>query len=199
MPTRSTAATFQRLDRPRANDCSGLARASIRGTRLLDRWPISACGCTGPSEYIHNGFKVGPNYCPPGAPVADAWIDAADKRVRSDSDDLSQWWRVFNDPQLDALIHDAYRQNLTLREAGFRVLAAGPIGHHRHRQPVPPIAIRVRRLLAHDGQHRDGQQHRLLGSSSSWDFRYAAKFQPVGLRVRARLGVGLLGALPPCR
>ncbi|HEV8068826.1 MAG TPA: efflux transporter outer membrane subunit [Planctomycetaceae bacterium] len=85
---------------------------------------ILACGCTGPSEYIHNGFKVGPNYCPPGAPVADTWIDAADKRVRTDSDDLSQWWRVFNDPVLDGLIGDAYRQNLTLREAGFRVLAA---------------------------------------------------------------------------
>jgi len=83
-----------------------------------------ACGCTGPSEYIHNGFKVGPNYCPPGAPVAQTWIDAADKRVRTDSDDLSQWWRVFNDPVLDGLIGDAYRQNLTLREAGFRVLAA---------------------------------------------------------------------------
>jgi NodT family efflux transporter outer membrane factor (OMF) lipoprotein len=85
---------------------------------------VLTCGCTGPSEYIHNGFKVGPNYCPPGAAVADAWIDAADKRVRSESEDLSQWWRVFNDPQLDALIQDAYRQNLTLREAGFRVLAA---------------------------------------------------------------------------
>ena len=52
------------------------------------------------------------------------WIDANDKRVRNDSDDLSQWWRVFNDPVLDSLINDAYRQNLTLREAGFRVLAA---------------------------------------------------------------------------
>jgi NodT family efflux transporter outer membrane factor (OMF) lipoprotein len=82
------------------------------------------CGCTGPGEYIHNGFKVGPNYCPPGAPVAQTWIDVADKRVRTDSDDLSQWWRVFNDPVLDGLIGDAYRQNLTLREAGFRVLAA---------------------------------------------------------------------------
>jgi NodT family efflux transporter outer membrane factor (OMF) lipoprotein len=85
---------------------------------------ILACGCTGPSEYIHNGFKVGPNYCPPGAPVAQTWIDAADKRVRTDSEDLSQWWRVFNDPVLDGLVRDSYQQNLTLREAGFRVLAA---------------------------------------------------------------------------
>ena len=40
------------------------------------------------------------------------------------ADDLSKWWTVFNDPALDNLICCAYRQNLTLREAGFRVLEA---------------------------------------------------------------------------
>src|SRR5262249_43657062 len=38
--------------------------------------------------------------------------------------DLSEWWRVFKDPALDALIETAYRQNITLREAGSRILAA---------------------------------------------------------------------------
>jgi len=85
---------------------------------------LLTCGCTGPREYVHNGFKVGPNYCQPGAPVADTWIDAADKRVRTNSEDQSQWWRVFNDPVLNTLVRDAYGQNLTLREAGFRVLAS---------------------------------------------------------------------------
>jgi NodT family efflux transporter outer membrane factor (OMF) lipoprotein len=84
----------------------------------------SLCGCTSFKEYIQNGFKVGPNYCQPPAPVAQEWIDANDKRVRSDADDLSKWWTVFNDPGLDALICCAYRQNLTLREAGCRVLEA---------------------------------------------------------------------------
>ena len=82
------------------------------------------CGCTSLQEYIHNGFKVGPNYGRPSAPVANDWIDADDQRVRKESDDLSQWWTVFNDPVLDDLVCYAYRQNLTLREAGFRVLEA---------------------------------------------------------------------------
>jgi len=82
------------------------------------------CGCTPWRQYFANGFKVGPNYCTPPAPVEREWIDAADERVRSEEDDLSAWWRVFNDPVLDNLICTAYRQNLTLREAGFRVLAA---------------------------------------------------------------------------
>ena len=56
--------------------------------------------------------------------MASNWIDASDKRVRTDSDDLSKWWTVFNDPVLNDLICDAYHQNLTLREAGYRVLQA---------------------------------------------------------------------------
>lgn len=82
------------------------------------------CGCTGVSEYIRNGCKVGPNYKPPCAPVARDWIDSADRRVRTSSDDLAGWWTVFDDPLLNDIILRAYHQNLTLREAGFRVLAA---------------------------------------------------------------------------
>ena len=82
------------------------------------------CGCTSFQDYFHNGFKVGPNYERPPAPVAKNWIDADDVRVRSEADDISKWWTVFNDPALDSLICLAYQQNLTLREASFRVLQA---------------------------------------------------------------------------
>ena len=103
------------------------------GMRNRPRWAsrvllgTAACalgGCTPLKEYVHNGFKVGPNYTTPPAAVAEHWIDASDKRVRSEQDDLSKWWTVFNDPTLDGLICDAYKQNLTLKEAGFRVMAA---------------------------------------------------------------------------
>jgi NodT family efflux transporter outer membrane factor (OMF) lipoprotein len=85
---------------------------------------VSISGCTPWREYFANGFKVGPNYGRPPAPVAKEWIDASDKRVRTQSDDLSKWWTVFNDPVLDSLVCYAYGQNLTLRQAGFRVLEA---------------------------------------------------------------------------
>jgi NodT family efflux transporter outer membrane factor (OMF) lipoprotein len=85
---------------------------------------VPLCGCTPLGQYIRNGFKVGPNYQEPPAPVATHWIDVADKRVRSESDDLSQWWTVFNDSVLDSLVCYAYRQNLTLQQAGFKVLTA---------------------------------------------------------------------------
>jgi outer membrane protein TolC len=56
--------------------------------------------------------------------VASEWIDYRDPRVKSEEPDLAEWWRVFRDPALDALIETAYRQNLSLREAGTRILAA---------------------------------------------------------------------------
>ncbi|MBI3822889.1 MAG: hypothetical protein HY289_09465, partial [Planctomycetes bacterium] len=110
---------------PRQAD-NDLARSSrvIRAVLLLVS--LSPCllvcssGCTTLSQYLHNGFKVGPNYVEPPAPVAADWIDAGDKRT--DPEDLSTWWKTFNDPVLDDLIDSAAQQNLTLRQAGTRIL-----------------------------------------------------------------------------
>jgi NodT family efflux transporter outer membrane factor (OMF) lipoprotein len=97
-----------------------------RSIQLLGLALAAGClsGCTSPSEYIHNGFMVGPNYTGAKAAVAPQWIDAGDKRVRSDPADLSRWWGVFNDPVLNDLVYHAYMQNITLKEAGARILAA---------------------------------------------------------------------------
>ena len=69
----------------------------LAGVAALVTVSLLTCGCTSFSEYVHNGFKVGPNYRPPPAAVAKDWIDAADVRVKR-SDDLSRWWTVFDDP-----------------------------------------------------------------------------------------------------
>src|SRR5687768_11226738 len=75
-------------------------------------------------DWWRNGFKVGPDYCPPAAPVASQWIDYEDPRVKSEEQQLTHWWTVFNDPVLNSLIQTAYQQNLTLRAAGARILEA---------------------------------------------------------------------------
>src|SRR5438132_13678398 len=100
---------------------------------LLGRWLVLAClasalclssGCvtTGPLDYVRNGFKVGPDYCRPPAPVAEQWIQAKDPGVQDRH--LQDWWQVFQDAALNSLIDTAYAQNLTLRVAGTRVLEA---------------------------------------------------------------------------
>lgn len=84
----------------------------------------SVAGCTNCREYVSNGFKVGPNYCRPAAPVADQWLDREDPTLDTTQVDDGAWWRTFNDPVLDALIASAYEENLTLRVAGLRILEA---------------------------------------------------------------------------
>ncbi len=97
----------------------GRARSCVAAVSLL---AVIISGCTPWAEYKNNGFKVGPNYHRPHADVADHWIDSTDKRLSSDEPDLSQWWTNFNDPQLNDLILYAVHQNLSLKEACFRIL-----------------------------------------------------------------------------
>ncbi len=68
--------------------------------------------------------KVGPDFVRPEVAVSPNWMEAGDKRVKSEAADYRNWWRAFNDPVLDRLIDRAYRENLTLRIAGVRVLEA---------------------------------------------------------------------------
>lgn len=81
-------------------------------------------GCSSIREYVAQGFKVGPNYIPPSVEVASNWIDSSDSKIYSGPADTPEWWKTFRDPVLDHLIETMNRQNLTLREAGFRLLAA---------------------------------------------------------------------------
>jgi hypothetical protein len=64
-------------------------------------------GCTPLMEFVHNGFKVGPNYQRPPAPLAPAWIDSGNPRVKSAPADYSAWWAAFNDPMLNDLVRTA--------------------------------------------------------------------------------------------
>ncbi len=112
-------------------------RQSKRGGRpivfsvLLALALQTGCAYTGNvRDYVSNGFKVGPQYCKPGAPVADDWIDSYDERVSLELPAYPDWWNSLNDPVLSQLIFDMYQQNLSLRVAGTRVLQA------RHLQAI---------------------------------------------------------------
>lgn len=71
------------------------------------------CGCA----------TVGPDYVKPAAPEPATWVEQ-DERIKSESADLSAWWKTFNDPVLDGLVETAYEQNLSLQIAGIRILEA---------------------------------------------------------------------------
>lgn len=69
-------------------------------------------------------LKVGPDFTPPSAPVADSWTGGGQGSLRSEPGQHEEWWAVFNDTVLDTLVSEAHRQNLDLQTAGLRVLEA---------------------------------------------------------------------------
>ena len=63
---------------------------------------------------------VGPNYKDPKTSVANHWVKNA--TVRETPAQTANWWNVFHDKNLTALICNGYRNNLTVQSAGVRVL-----------------------------------------------------------------------------
>ncbi|HEV3387279.1 MAG TPA: efflux transporter outer membrane subunit [Gemmata sp.] len=101
------------------------SRAAFRRYSVaLSAVAVLAAGCTTFSDYVHNGFKVGPNFEEPQAATIAAWIDAGDKRIASESPPGDDWWNVFSDPSIPILIETAHRENLDLKTAGTRILQA---------------------------------------------------------------------------
>ena len=74
-------------------------------------WVVSAC-------------TVGPDFVKPEVPVAEAWIEAANPKIKKEPAEHSDWWAVFDDPVLNTLVETAYQQNLPLQIAGIRILEA---------------------------------------------------------------------------
>ena len=89
-------------------------RYTLEGELVLFLLILFLAGCA----------RVGPNYTRPETAVLPKWLEADDRPLSNEPADYRTWWRVFNDPVLDRLIDTAYRQNLSLRVAGVRVLEA---------------------------------------------------------------------------
>lgn len=68
-------------------------------------------------------FKVGPDFCCPCPPEKYDWIPE-DSKISGCRDNISTWWKVFDDPVLNNLIDVAHAQNLDLQIAGYRIMEA---------------------------------------------------------------------------
>jgi NodT family efflux transporter outer membrane factor (OMF) lipoprotein len=66
---------------------------------------------------------VGPDYVPPEAAVNSSWLESS-PALRERPAPIREWWKVFGDPVLTRLVHEAYQQNLSLQAAGLRVIEA---------------------------------------------------------------------------
>ncbi len=83
----------------------------IKKTILVTSLFLSAC------------TMVGPDYKEPKTRVASHWLNQ-NATVRETPVEDARWWGLFDDPNLTALIHAGYHNNLSLQSAGVRVLQA---------------------------------------------------------------------------
>lgn len=86
-------------------------RRPRRFAALLALAPLAAC-------------SIGPKVTMPEAQVAAHWREAHAAGIKTSREDYRDWWKAFRDPVLNRLVDRAYDQNLTLMEAGTRVLKA---------------------------------------------------------------------------
>ncbi len=70
------------------------------------------------------GCKVGPNYLAPSIPVKQEWSLSYSPRMMGQPANNAYWWLHFQDPILDQLIQQSLAENLTLQEAGQRIVEA---------------------------------------------------------------------------
>ncbi len=90
------------------------ARRPVRLSALALLAPLAAC-------------SVGPKFVAPDAPLGLKWRESRSPAIKTSREDYRNWWTAFRDPTLNRLVEIAYDQNLTLMEAGTRVLKARAI------------------------------------------------------------------------
>lgn len=101
-------------DTARRRSVSGPSRPATRFCLWLGlALPLCCAGCL-----------VGPDFSSPSAPVAEKWLESDNPSVDTRNQEYRDWWTVFHDPVLNRLIEIAYNQNLTLVDAGTRVIEA---------------------------------------------------------------------------
>ncbi|MEO1498663.1 MAG: efflux transporter outer membrane subunit [Planctomycetota bacterium] len=70
------------------------------------------------------GCRVGPDYRKPAAQAVRAEYEQAKPWTAEYVDPIDCWWLQYGDPTLNGLVEEALEQNLSLREAVWRVLEA---------------------------------------------------------------------------
>ncbi|MET0225703.1 MAG: efflux transporter outer membrane subunit [Dokdonella sp.] len=71
--------------------------------------------------------------------AATAWRNTPLAADAVPAPDLRSWWKAFNDPELDRLIEQALRDNLTIRQARARIVGARALAEHANSGFLPQI------------------------------------------------------------
>lgn len=67
------------------------------------------------------GCKVGPEFCRPSVTLPTDWEVQPQNLSPGQADEINCWWKQLNSPELDLMIEQVVRSNLSLREALHRI------------------------------------------------------------------------------
>ncbi|MBU1626353.1 efflux transporter outer membrane subunit [bacterium] len=70
-----------------------------------------------PIFILMNACVLGPNYKKPKVDLSEKWSEYPQDIAVKDEKVLIEWWKIFNDPNLDSLIDQALKSNLDLKYA----------------------------------------------------------------------------------
>jgi NodT family efflux transporter outer membrane factor (OMF) lipoprotein len=95
--------------------------------------------------------RVGPNYQAPALPSgAEAPLVSLNSAVESSAQPPDDWWRLYNDPRLDALVQEALRKNRSLAAADANFAAARAVLSAAHASRYPSTEVSAGGLYGRD-------------------------------------------------
>lgn len=139
--------------------------------------PLFAC------LLVNGCMMVGPNYKEPKTSVAKHWTKQ-NKTVKETAIHDADWWSLFHDKNLTALIHNGYHNNLTAQIAGVHVLQA----RAQLAQSVGELYPQQQALMGNYNYNRIGGgslqtvlpptfDTALLGFTANWEIDFWGKYR----------------------
>jgi len=152
---------------------------TIRLITLLLAASLTISGCT----------VLGPDYEEPEVTWLDDWrttvYPTAEGKLEEQANSLQLWWHLFKDPVLNELIDTAYKNNLSLRIAGLRVLESravlGIAGSNQYPQVQQATsALTYINTEQHGNAVPDAsgsQTNYQVGANLSWELDFWGRFK----------------------
>lgn len=123
---------------------------------------------------------IGPDFKKPDIELPQTWLDTSGNQLTTSATEQQQWWKVFNDPDLDKLVEIAWQQNNTLEIAGLRVLEAqarlGIASGNRYPQSQQMFGD-VTRVSPSDNTGGANFTTYGLGVSAAWEIDFWGRFK----------------------
>ncbi|MEO8604246.1 MAG: efflux transporter outer membrane subunit [bacterium] len=142
-----------------------MSRVVTASCRLFVRFAVVAIALA--------GCAVGPDYRPPEPAMPEGWEELS-SGVMAKPSDLTRWWTLLGDADLDSLVSEAAAGNLTLREAVARVDEARARYGIAHAGLFPQLdsgATASRNLQSQNGPFFGGDEYSdfTVGVAASWE------------------------------